>query len=222
MTADAYITLVSSLPYLPPFDKAERTPITRLRLEQRLSLLRPEHAEQLERAESLVAWRPSSVRCKSDADRVAQYRALLQLAKHPALHDFIQFRIDQQTILAAMRLRKAELAVEDFQQTAHISRWTQHIIKHWDDADFKLSFMFPWLVEAHTLLSSNDARGLDRLLMSVIWQRLSRISEGNRFGFAAVFAFVFKWDIMQAWFARDPIQAKSRFQEIIQEVRNEH
>jgi len=35
--AEPYITLVSSLPYLPPFEQAGRSPITRLRLEQRLT-----------------------------------------------------------------------------------------------------------------------------------------------------------------------------------------
>ena len=62
---------------------------------------------------------------------------------------------------------------------------------------------------------------LDSLMMNIIWQRLSRIAESNRFGFEAVFAFVFKWDILQAWLARDASKAKSRFQELIKEVKND-
>jgi hypothetical protein len=52
----------------------------------------------------------------------------------------------------------------------------------------------------------------------VVWQRLSRIAESDPFGFEAVFAFVFKWDILRAWLARDPAAAKTRFQELIKEV----
>jgi hypothetical protein len=56
--------------------------------------------------------------------------------------------------------------------------------------------------------------------MNIIWQRLSLIAESNRFGFEAVFAFVFKWDILQAWLARDAAKATGRFQELIKEVKN--
>ena len=61
-----YITLVSSLPYLPPFEKAERSPITRLRLEQRLHSLEADDAKQLAIAEALVSWRLSLAKPKTD------------------------------------------------------------------------------------------------------------------------------------------------------------
>jgi len=222
MAADpTYITLVASLPYLPPFEKAERVPISRLRLEQRLHILSADHAQQLANAEALVNWRMSLTKPKNDALMVSRYRVLLASTKHQALRDFIAFRIDQQTVLAALRQRKAGVEVSVFEQTAHASRWTRFIAQHWDDADFKLTFMYPWIPEARRLLAANDARGLDRLLMTVIWQRLGHISDTNSFGFEAVFAFVFKWDLLQAWFARDPITAKSRFQELIKEVKND-
>jgi hypothetical protein len=221
MAADNYTTLVVSLPYLPPFGKAERLPITRLRLQQRLNILSADHAQQLANAETLISWRPSLVKPKSDQDMVARYRQLLQNTTHPALRDFVAFRIDQQTVVSALRLREAGLDVEAFAQLAIPSRWTHYIIVHWSDADFKLGFMYSWLPEALRLLKAHDASGLDRLLMTAVWQYLNRISDSNPFGFEAVFAFVFKWDILQAWFARDPIKAKSRFQDIITEVRND-
>ena len=221
MAADNYITLVVSLPYLPPFEKAERLPITRLRLEQRLNILSADHAKQLADAEALISWRPTLVKPKNDTDMVTRYRVLLQNTTYPALRDFISFRIDQQTLIAALRLREAGLDVEAFAQLAGLNRWTRHIVAHWNEADFQLGFMYPWLPEALRLLKTHDACGLDRLLMTTIWQYLNRLSDSNPFGFEAVFAFVFKWDILQAWFARDPIKAKSRFQEIITEVRND-
>ncbi len=46
-----YYDLVASLPHLPHFERAERLPITRLRLDQRLRLLKPAHADQLARAQ---------------------------------------------------------------------------------------------------------------------------------------------------------------------------
>jgi len=219
--AEQYITLAFSLPYLPPFEKAERSPITRLRLEQRLHILKPEDARQLAIAEALVSWRLSLAKPKTDKDMVLRCHAALQEISHPALREFIEFRIDQQAILAALRQRHAGFGSSVLEQFKGASRWARFIASHWDDPDFKLAAVYPWISEARSYLEANDACGLDRLLMSIIWQRLSRIAESNRFGFEAVFAFVFKWDILQAWLARDAVKAKSRFQELIKEVKND-
>jgi Protein of unknown function (DUF2764) len=217
---EQYITLISSLPYLPPFEKAERSPITRLRLEQRLHGLKPGDARQLSIAEALVSWRMSLAKPKTDKDMVLRCRAALQEITQTALHEFVEFRLAQQTILAGLRLRKTGFESSFLEQVNGASRWAGFIASHWDDPDFKLAAVFPWIPEAGSYLETNDARALDRLMMRIIWQRLSRINESNRFGFEAVFAFVFKWDILQAWLARDAEKAKSRFQELIKEVKN--
>jgi hypothetical protein len=219
--AKQYITLVASLPYLPPFEKAERSPITRLRLEQRLHILEPEDARQLALAEALVSWRLSLAKPKTDKEMVLRCRAALQEINQPALHEFVEFRIDQQTILAALRQRNDQFESSFLEQVTGASRWAGFIASHWDSPDFQLATVYPWIPEARSYIEANDASGLDRLMMRIIWQRLSRIAEGNRFGFEAVFAFVFKWDILQAWLARDAEKAKSRFQELIKEVKND-
>lgn len=218
--AKQYITLVASLPYLPPFEKAERSPITRLRLEQRLHILEPEDARQLACAEALISWRMSLSKPKTDKEMVLRYRAAMQEINQPALREFIEFRIDQQTILAGLRQRNAVFESSFLEQVNGASRWAGFIASHWDSSDFKLAAVYSWIPEARSYLEANDACGLDRLLMGIIWQRLSRIAESNRFGFEAVFAFVFKWDILQTWLARDAEKAKSRFQELIKEVKN--
>ncbi len=219
--AEQYISLVSSLPYLPPFEKAERSPITRLRIEQRLHILRPEDARQLALAEALVSWRMSLAKPKTDREMVLRCHAALQEITQPALHEFVEFRIAQQTILAGLRLRNTGFESSFLDQVNGASRWAGFIASHWDHPDFRLAAVYPWIPETRSYLETNDASGLDRLMMNIIWQRLSRIAEGNRFGFEAVFAFVFKWDILQAWLARDAEKAKSRFQELIKEVKND-
>ena len=219
--AELYITLVASLPYLPPFEKAERSPITRLRLDQRLNTLKSSDAQQLAKAEAVVSWRMSPARPKTDKEMVLRSRAAMQEISQPALREFIEFRIDQQTILAGLRLRSAVFESSFLEQVKGASRRAGKIASHWDDPDFKLAAVYPWIPEARSYLEANDACGLDRLMMRIIWQRLSRIAESNRFGFEAVFAFVFKWDILQAWLARDAGKAKSRFQELIKEVKND-
>jgi hypothetical protein len=219
--AESYITLVSSLPYLPPFEKAERSPITRLRLEQRLHSLEADDAKQLAIAEALASWRLSLAKPKTDKEMVLRCRTAMQEISQPALREFIEFRIDQQTILAGLRQRQAGFGSPVLEQITGASRWASFIASHWDHPDFKLAAVYPWVPEARSRLEADDARGLDSLLMGIIWRRLSLIAESNSFGFEAVFAFVFKWDILQAWLARDAEKAKSRFQELIKEVKND-
>ena len=219
--AELYITLVSSLPYLPPFERAERSPITRLRLDQRLSTLKSGDALQLAKAEAVASWRMSPAKPKTDKEMVLRCHAAMREISQPALREFIEFRIDQQVILAGLRQRHAGFGSSVLEQIIGASRWTNFIESHWDDPDFKLAAVFPWIPEARSYLETGDACALDKLMMNIIWQRLSRIAESNRFGFEAVFAFVFKWDILQAWLARDAVKAKSRFQELIKEVKND-
>ena len=52
--AEAYYTLVASLPRLAHFERAEWLPLSRKQLDQRLSMLVPEDAVQLRLAEALV------------------------------------------------------------------------------------------------------------------------------------------------------------------------
>jgi len=55
-----------------------------------------------------------------------------------------------------------------------------------------------------------------------VWQRLSRISDARPFGFEQVFAFVFRWDLVQRWISWDADAAKTRFQQLITEVTCDH
>jgi hypothetical protein len=69
-------------------------------------------------------------------------------------------------------------------------------------------------------LVAADAVALDRLLMDTVWRKLSRLADMNPFGFEAITAFVFKWDILQAWLQRDASAAKQRFQVMIEEIKH--
>ena len=89
---------------------------------------------------------------------------------------------------------------------------------HWDEPDFHLALLYPWLPQAKDLLATGDARGLERLLMDGAWRRLDRCAQQNTFGFEAVFSYFFKWDILRAWLACDAEKAKTRFQDLIDQV----
>jgi hypothetical protein len=214
-----YYTIVASLPHLPYFADAERLPLSRLRLEQRLRMLDADESRQIYQAEFLAGWRlPAG---KLGGGNIAKhYKTALQSISQPVLREFVEYRLDIQTIVAALRLRQAGRDPEQYPGTWGIGRLVKHIEAHWDAPDFRLGTVYPWVNEASSYLAAADAMALDRLLMDTVWRKLSRLGDMRPFGFEAITAFVFKWDILQAWLQRDAFAAKQRFQTLIEEIKH--
>lgn len=215
-----YYTVVASFPHLPYFEEAERLPLSRLRLEQRLHMLDADETRQILQAEFLAGWRLPAGKLGSGGKIAAQYKTILQSISQPVLREFVEYRLDIQTVLAALRIRQTGRDPEQFPGIWGVGRWVRHIEAHWDATDFRLSTVYPWIVEAGNYLAAADAMALDRLLMDTVWRKLSRMADMSPFGFEAITAFVFKWDILQAWLQRDAAAAKQRFQVMIEEIKH--
>jgi hypothetical protein len=215
-----YYTVVASFPHLPYFAEAERLPLSRLRLEQRLHMLDVDETRQILQAEFLAGWRLPAGKLGSGGKIAAQYKTMLQSISQPVLREFVEYRLDIQTVLAALRIRQAGRDPEQFPGIWGVGHWVKHIEAHWDAADFRLGTVYPWIVEAGNYLAAADAMALDRLLMDTVWKKLSRLADMSPFGFEAITAFVFKWDILQAWLQRDAAAAKQRFQVMIEEIKH--
>ncbi|MGZ8239455.1 MAG: DUF2764 family protein [Methylobacter sp.] len=215
-----YYTVVASFPHLPYFAEAERLPLSRLRLEQRLRMLDADETRQIFQAEFLVGWRLPAGKLGSGGKITAQYKTALQSMGQPALREFVEYRMDIQTVVAALRLRQAGRDPQQYPGIWGVGRWVKHIEANWDATDFRLSTVFPWVLEAGNCLAAVDATALDRLLMDTVWRKLSRMGDMSPFGFEAITAFVFKWDILQAWLMRDAGAAKQRFKIMIEEIKH--
>jgi hypothetical protein len=213
-----YYDLIASLPYLPHFEQAPRLPISPLRLKQRLVRLEPEHAEQLERARSITRWRPPRLLHTTDAKMAADYSRLMDSISEKPLREYIALRMEQQTLLAALRRKRDGLPLPEGAGTWGVGPRLHWIRRHWETPDFGLRYVFPWLPEARELMTAGDARVLERLLMDGAWRWLSQRAEQDMFAFAAVSSYVLKWDILRSWLAGDADQAKNRFALLIDQV----
>lgn len=213
-----YYTLVSSLPPLPHFERAERLPISPYRLEQRLSMLDAEDAGQLVRSRTLIGWRSERLFSKGDEETARQYRKIMEQPLHPALAEFIDFRMDQQTVMSALRRRRSRVGLPSTGRKWGAGRWVRWIENHWDDPDFRFGSVVPWVQEARSHLEAEEVVPVERLLMDVAWKRLSRIGDRNSFGFEAVMAYVFKWDILKNWLDQNAEAGKKQFQKLVEEV----
>jgi len=216
----AHYFLVSSLPHLPHFEKAEWLPITRKQLESRLRLLEEGDRAQLACAEQLLGWENHPAQ-RTTLEVRRQYQQTLACISHPALRGFVDFQMDIRTVLAGLRHRTAGFPVGEDEPWG-VGRWVRKIESRWDAPDFGLSTVFPWIEEARSLLEKQEALELERFSMNLVWQHLARISDSRPFGFEQVFAYFFRWDILSHWLSHDADAATSRFQDLIEEVTRDH
>jgi hypothetical protein len=214
------VTLVTSLPHLPYFERADRAPLTELALKQRLSMLDADDAAELRNAVNLLTWRRHPVTAQTEHIQ-RQFRTIMETTKNPALLEYVNWRISGRTAMAALRLKENGHVTQP-EKSWGVGRFVRNIEANWDKNDLGLAAVFPWLPDARQLLASGDPLALERLQMASAWRRLSIMGENNPFGFEFVASYVFKWDILQRWIANDPHKAKSRFEKLVEEVIGEH
>jgi hypothetical protein len=220
MSGRHYYTLVASLPFLPRFDRAERLPISAERLWDRFKMLDPEDRELAKRASSFLAWERQPV-ARTDIEMIVEYERMTNLLTDPTLK-VLEFPINQRTILAALRRRNRNLPAPNPGEPWGIGPWVSHIQRNWDDPDFKLDSVYPWIPQAREYLTAGETVALDRLLLNLWWDTLDRLVHGNDFGFEAVLAYLLKWDVSKHWLSYDYEEAGVRFEELAMEIIDEH
>ena len=219
MSRARYYQLIASLPRLPRFEQADRLPISPQRLEERLALLEPTDAADLALAQAMVSWHVHPTD-RSEADAIALSDQVLHDLKNRELRDFVAFRLELRTVMAALRRRRRG-------EGPPSTRWgvsprTDWIERHWSDPHFGLATVIPWIPAARDLLLSGHAAALEKLLMEQTWVRLARIAERHPFGFEDVFSYVFRWDIVQRWLTYDATVATRRFASLVAETIDGH
>ena len=220
MSSQLYYTLLASLPPLPRFDRAERLPITRERLGQRSGMLTPEDVALFEHAAEFLSWQRQSA-TRTDAEMVAKFHKMDQHISHPTLRSFFAFPINQRTVMAALRRRHRGFAAPSAGQAWGVGSYVRHIENNWDDPNFKLSAVFPWIPQARSHLKAGETLALQRLLMNGLWNHADRSVEAYDFGFRAVLSYIIKWDILDRWLSYSVEEAKKRFEELVAEVTDE-
>lgn len=220
MGAQKYFGLIASLPWLPYFERAERLPINRQRLEKRLGSLRPDDARALFLAEDFLVWQ-RAVPMESDKDVAGRYGGVLREISQPGLKKYVKYCIEQRTIIAALRRQRLGLGPPGDGEIWGIGDRVLWIESRWDTPDFGLERVYPWIPEAREYITGENAKGLERLLTDIQWTILSRGVESDPFGFDEVFGYLFKWNLLNQWLSYDADSATERFKDLILEVINE-
>lgn len=209
-----YTMLLASLPKHPvDLFAAKHATLSSLQLQRRLALLDARDAADLARIESVLHW--SGHRMGADAEVIAQGEALLAQVHNDFLREVVVWRLEQRTVLAALRQRQLGLPRPQRGSVWGFGQWTALIERHWDISDFGLGRRIPWIVPMQELLAAHKTLELEKWLLELIWQHYGRMKHNHYFDFEAVVIYVFRWDIINRWLHYQQQQAAARFDELV-------
>ena len=216
--ADDYITLLSSLPQYNALFDNQVVPISRYKLDQRLHMLQEADYAQLKQIESVFNWDAWPVDSEHGVilDKMA---ALLASIDDDKIRQLLQDKIDLRSVVGALRQRhQQQLNQQPLQPpTGHwtLSRYRSRIEKNWQEDDFRLGTMFPWLQETAALIRAQKTYAAEKLILQHSWQTFLRHQPESEFSFMAVIVYVMKWNIVDRLSRYEPEQARTRFQALV-------
>jgi hypothetical protein len=216
-----YYTLIGSLPHLPYFDKTSRLPINAERLQKRLGMLQPVDAEVVETVQTFLLWQYHSMD-KTNSDIIRHYSETMALVTQPSVRNIIDYRMNIRTIVSALRRRYYNHPAPTKQERWGIGQWCRQIIDHWNDPDFGLGAIHPWISQAQQLIAQEETLEFERLLMGLIWDNLDRHEVDDPFGLDSLLVYLFKWDIIKRWQIYNREKAADRFDKLVDKALNNY
>ena len=212
-----YYTLVGSLPALPRhFEEADRVPISELRLVERLKMLEPHDAEVIEKMADFLAWERQPLEL-TDQDVFHRYNRFMDTISSHFARDLIERAMTNRTIIAALRCRRLQL-----DPPLGAIPVASHIARNWNHPDFRLGGRFPWISDVDALLSGDSPFELERKILNIVWQNVSRLAEQCHFTFEAVVLYLIRWEIVYRWTQRNAEVGQEKFDQLVAEAMGEY
>jgi uncharacterized protein DUF2764 len=218
MRSNPYHMLISSLPALPPRFEVDRLPITLERLQTRLRMLEPEDAEAISRMLDVLAWSRQVVEA-TDAAVVKQYGDLMREVTNPLVREVLGVGMDVRMIVAALRRRRRGLGPP----AVGLGQWFEHIRHRFNERDFGLGHVLPWLLQFDQLLEHGDVLTLYRRILGETWAFFTkRTGDYDLFSFEAVVLYVARWDIIRHWQQLQAERGRAVFEVLVTEAMGEY
>lgn len=208
-----YVMLITSLPYHGPLFGSRQTPLSRLRLNNRLKILDEADAQALLDLSSVLEWIHQSMSV-TDAELIGRAKRFEETWGEGFLNDVMRFRMEVRTLHTALRRRRRGESSPPSQLWGY-GRWVHHIERYWNEPGFRLQRVYPWVNEAERLIDARDSLGLERLLLGIVWDYLIRISVGHEFDFEAVVIYVLRWDLIARWSSYHGARAVQHFDDLV-------
>ncbi|MFV0298226.1 MAG: hypothetical protein ACK5JT_19140 [Hyphomicrobiaceae bacterium] len=210
-----YVQLMASLPALGPVLGAKSVPISGLNLGKRLAgMLQAGHKAQIDAAESILSWNRLSL-MTSDDDFLGKAHGVLEKLRNPTLRRLVEQRLEQRTIIAALRRRANGEDAPPADATWGYGARLKRIRANWRDPSFGLAQSSKWLLPFKEKLESGDLAGSERLELEVAWRQADHLLGFHLFDFEAVALYVARWHLLDRWTHYDAEGAAVRFEKLL-------
>ncbi|KTD10819.1 V-type ATP synthase subunit A [Legionella gratiana] len=216
---DQYYTVVCSLPRMKAQFQIEETPISRLQLEKRLKLLPVDKYTLAFTVESL-AWTSWFMPQQSVADLRNVFQRVID-SESVFLRDILIWFFDLRSILAAVRMRNDKKEPPENPKECWITRWNYKLLRNWNELDFGLKSIYPWLPKVAVDIAKKDTVAVEKFLLSYIWKYLSMCERGHYFDFEAIIIYLLRWNIIQYWSQFNKVNALNQLNELSNLLLNE-
>lgn len=212
MAENAYYTLLTSLPHIDSLFDSKITPISRIQLDRRLSMLSAADRETLVKVEQLMHWSHLGDDVEEES-LINLAQRLIQELDSPDLKALVNWRLDMRTVVAALR-RKAQGT-----QAPTNSRWSfgsryAYIRRNWSNPTLGLQHTFPWIPTVIDCLSREDYLTLEKTLLQAVWDKLNELNLKHSSDFEAVVIYLLRWNLVARWTANDGEEAIVRFKDL--------
>jgi Protein of unknown function (DUF2764) len=213
MTARDYTELLTSLPHLVDPFKYQAQSISLVQLKKRMNMLGFDDYKWIGDFRNLFYW--GGIMLSADESQlVNKARRFVDEIPYPDIKEWLQWRMDVRTIIAAFRHRKNGEGAPG-KGNWGFGRYVQHIEKNWTSPCFKLEGRFPFLPEINKHLSSGESYELEKILLTSIWRFYASRTPNNTHGFSMVVLYVMKWDLVDRWRQYDADKGAERFNALV-------
>ena len=207
-----YYMLVASLPHMPRTFEVEQAPISRQRLRQRLEMLSPREAEVVDRVQRFLVWDRQPAE-RTDQEIEQEYDRLMKAITNPLARSIIGYRMDVRTITSALRRRRLGMP-----PPTGVGQWVEHIRKHWDRPDFRLSREHSWILSVLRHMEANEPLEVERQLLLATWTRWTRLADRFQFTFETLLLYLARWEIVDRWTRLDEALGRRRVDGLLMEA----
>ena len=106
--------------------------------------------------------------------------------------------------------------------TIGLGQWSDHVRRHFQQPDFKLSHVFPGIARFEQGLEQGDVLNLHRHMLEATWTYLKKRAEDYSFSFEAVVLYIARWEIMRQWQQLRPERGREIFDALVTEALDEY
>lgn len=212
-----YYTLIGSLPALPRhFEEAERVPISKRRIAERMKMLEPHDARVIEEMADFLAWERQPLE-RTDQDVVRRFDQFMATVDNRFAQELIRHAVNVRSIIAALRCRRLKLDQPD-----GIEPITSRIARGWSQPDLRMGYEYPWIAEVDAQLNGDAPFDLERTILNIFWQYTNKLAEQFHFTFEAVLLYLIRWEGVYRWTQRNAEAGQGKFERLVSEAMSEY